>query len=147
MAVRGKPGDQFVTLYRGLLGTNSDYMEQRQSKGKRDLGIHWSTDPDVAYNFAVGNDFGGVPMMGEEDPSGVVIAAKVHKRHILDPESGEWDDYADAHGIFDPGHSEQEKTLRKGAIVHVEKMSNVRQTDNGIEETLVNPKSSRGWRA
>jgi hypothetical protein len=145
MAVRGKPGDQFVTLYRGLVGTTPEEVEQVKAKGKP-LGIHWTKNPNVAYNFAVGNTPSGYPdndVLEVYDPEGVVIAAKVHKRHILDPDSSEWSDYSDAYSIFGPNSDEEESTLRKGAIVHVEKMSHV-SADN---ERLVDPQTRRGWRA
>lgn len=139
MAIKGNKGNQFVTLYRGLMGVSPEEV------GQKGLGSHWTADPHVAYGFAT-DEFAGVDDPEREDVDmtpGTVIQAKVHKRHIIDPESEEGEGWVDFHGVLGPGHYEQEHTVRPGAIVHVQKMSHV----DDRNERLVTPKSRRGWRA
>lgn len=126
MAAKDSLGNQFVTLYRGLVGVTPEEV------GQKNLGAHWSVDPNVAYRFAT-DEFFNVD-------DGTVIQAKVHKRHIVDPESEGWGGWGDG---LDEFGNEQEHTVHPGAIVHVEQMRHV--TDYG--ERLVTPKSRRGWRA
>lgn len=139
MAIKGNKGNQFVTLYRGLEAVTPEQV------GQKGLGPHWTVDPNIAYNFATGKDVWGNSHWDEEEyPSvGTVIQAKVHKRHIIDPESEEGEEWAMGENVLGPNNIEQERTVRPGAIVHVEQMSHV--TDDN--ERLVTPKSRRGWRA
>lgn len=141
MALRGKPGSQFVTLYRGLAGTTPEEVT------KRDLGPHWTVDPEIAYNFATSRDVWGThhhdAWDDEDAPHGTVIRAKVHKRHIIDPESEEGKDWMAGENVLGPENIEQERTVRPGAIVHVEEMGHY--TDD--KERLVKPQTRRGWRA
>ena len=139
MAVRGKPGDQFVTLYRGLAGVTPEQV------GKRDLGPHWTASPEIAYNFATSRDVWGTrdwDVDDEDSPQGTIIRAKVHKRHIIDPESEEGREWSMGENVLGPENIEQERTVRPGAIVHVEEMGHY--TDDN--ERIVKPQTRRGWR-
>lgn len=142
MAAKESLGSQFVTLYRGLAGVTPEEVS------KRDLGPHWTTDPNIAYNFATSRDVEGTYHHDawddlEEPPSGTIIRAQVHKRHIIDPESEEGREWRMGENVLGPENIEQERTVRPGAIVHVEEMGHY--TDDN--ERLVKPQTRRGWRA
>jgi hypothetical protein len=133
-------GPQFQRLYRGLYGVSSSEV------GRRDLGAHWTTDPNIAYNYATGRDVeGNPPEYDEESPmSGTVVSALVHRRHIVDPESKEGQGWQDFHAVLGPDHVEREKTVRPGSIVHVQEMIDV---DDDADTTSIEKMSGRGWRA
>lgn len=115
-------------VHRGLnLGLASDDDVERlhadpvgylQSHGYRphETGIHWSTDPYTAHNFALAHE-------DDEDDAtphthGVILHGRVDPEHVVQHGTPEWQDYADQHEIFDGGH-EQERTVRTGAPVHI----------------------------
>ena len=133
--------DLFVTLYRGLAEVTPKDIEQKN------LGSHWSVDPNIAYNFATSRDVeGSHDWMGfdkESSPHGTVVTAKVHKRHIIDPESEEGERWHWEMGALGHGNIEQERTVRPGAIVHVQGMHHA--TEDGTRFTPT--RSRRGWKA
>lgn len=97
---------------------HADPVGYLQSHGYRphETGIHWSTDPYTAHNFALAHE------EDEDDETphthGVILHGRVVPEHVVQPGTSEWQDYADQHEIFDGGH-EQERTVRTGAPVHV----------------------------
>lgn len=119
-------GQQWVRLYRGLANTSPDTVDSSR------LGIHWTTDPNIAYNFATNRDAWGWSHHDEElpDPEGTVIEALVHRRHIIDPESQEGQDLHDWAGVLSPDSPEQEKTLRDKATVHLQRMHYINEETN-----------------
>jgi hypothetical protein len=131
---------QFRTLYRGLYDVHPSEIDTTQ------VGAHWTVDPSIAYNFATGRDVEGYVPDSEEFPmQGTVIEAKVHRRHIIDPESAEGESWHDLMGVFDHDSIEQERTVRPGAIIHPQKMAFINEDEN--TESLVTPERRRGWRA
>lgn len=134
--------NQFLTLYRGLHGVSPEEVE------RTNLGSHWTVDHNVAVSFATGDYLGVTDESGEpnfDDPSpsaGTVIRAKVHKRHIVDPNSPEGEEWQDM-GVTGPDHYEQERTVRPNAIVHVEDLFHVTDEDT----RRVAPPFRRGWKA
>lgn len=109
-------GPQFVTLYRGLEGVSPDMLDKGQ------MGMHWTPKYDVARSYA--NAENSYSNEDFDEHGGVVVEAKVHKRHIIEPGSEEWEKVAGRSGVFDRDESgwgswEQEHSIRPGAPVHV----------------------------
>lgn len=139
-------GQQWVRLYRGLHMTDPEHVEAHPKV----IGSHWSSNSDIAYNFATNRDIEGYPHYdwGDEDPipmKGTVVEALVHPRHIIDPESDEGQDWQMHSEVFGPDHSEQERTVRPGAPVHVQKLHYF-DDDNETSRT-VKPTKRKGFRA
>lgn len=135
-----------MRLYRGLHATSPEHIE----KHYKGIGPHWSVDPNVAYNFATYRDATGYPHwdVGDEDPipmAGTVIEALVHKRHIIDPESDEGQDWQHGEAVLGPESHEQERTVRPNAVVHIQKMHYF--DDDNDKYRTVNPQKLRGYRA
>lgn len=107
-------GKQFVQLYRGLEGITPSTLDAHQ------MGPHWTTDYDVARNFA-GVDW--------EDTEGTIVGAKVHKKHIIPVGSQEHDNIKDRWGIADSdeplGRLEKEHTVRSGAPIHITEITHI----------------------
>lgn len=129
-------GQQWVRLYRGLAQTTPEQINRKE------IGNHWSVSPDVAYNFATNRDAEGwahdeyFDDMEDYSPSGTIVEALVHRRHIIDPNSEEGDDWASMHSVFGPEHSEQERTVRPDATIHIQKLHYVDEGKN--EERTIN---------
>jgi 8-oxo-dGTP pyrophosphatase MutT (NUDIX family)/GNAT superfamily N-acetyltransferase len=135
-AIEAHP-DSYRTLYRGLHFGEIEphkiddfhkdpqkYMRENQPKN---VGIHWTDSADSAYNFATNRDPEGWAHEGDPDEEqghlhGAILEARVHPRHIIDPESEEGQDYAMSDAILGPEHAEQETTVRGDARVHVHKI-------------------------
>lgn len=110
---------RWATLYRGVAGVTPESLDLTK------VGSHWTSDPNIAYNYAHGRDVEGYPSEYLDDDSpeqGVVLQAKIHRRHIIDPSSSEGESWQFMHGVLDPGHIERERTVRPNAPVHIEKM-------------------------
>lgn len=132
-------GPQFVTLYRGL------YAVTPEEVSKTELGAHWSPDVNVAYRFATGRDSEGNPPdidFGDVPMAGTVVEAKVHRRHIIDPESSEGQGWQDFSAVLGPDSNEQERTVRPKGIVHIQKMHYVDDATN-TDRMVKMPKGSR----
>ncbi len=130
-------GPQWVRLYRGLHATTPEHL---QSANLRGIGSHWSASPDVAYNFATGRDLSGTFHYQDEDDvpaSGTVVEALVHPRHIIDPNSDEGQEWQMGESVFGPEHSEQERTVRPDATVHVQSLHYFDDDKNEYKETKV----------
>lgn len=118
MAAHENLSDQFVTLYRGM-PVHPDRVDYDR------LGRHWTADLGVAKDFATPMSF-----KGAYDPSeghGTVFEATVPHSNIIQPHTKEWEelgggDYSSGTGIFEPGHSEHERTLRDKSAVKVGKV-------------------------
>lgn len=129
-------GPQFIQLYRGLHGVTPEDVETKQ------IGPHWTPDFNVAYNFATYRDVDGNPhwdaLEYDDMPlSGTVVEALVHRRHIIDPESEEGHDWQMGEAVLWPGHPEQERTVRPGATVHVQKMHHFDDDNDKYTEVKV----------
>jgi hypothetical protein len=142
-------GPQFVTLYRGLSNVSPDEVKTT------DVGPHWSRSHEVAYNFATDRDVEGWPhddgIVGDMDDVnsryGTVIEAKVHRRHIIDPESQEGQDWQGFAAVQHSGSQEQESTVRPGAPVHVLRMHLYDEDNANNEKTIVNDPFRRRFKA
>lgn len=140
MAAKDNLSSQFVTLYRGLNRVRPEEISQRG------LGSHWTPDLSVASHFAFGSH-SDYESSGEPE-QGTIVEAKVHKRHIIQPESEEWQGWNEGEQVFGPEHPEQEHTVRPGGIVHVTNMWDVGEDENYRNiERQVKPQHWRGWRA
>jgi len=99
-----------------------------ENLNRRQMGIHWTQSHESAYNFATDRDPEGWAheSYGDEgdegEPFGVVMSARVHPRHVLEPGSQEHEDYSMMNAILGEGHPEQETTVRGGARVHSRQM-------------------------
>jgi hypothetical protein len=80
-----------------------------------------------------------VPMMG------TVVEALVHPRHIIDPDSDEGQDWQHGEAVFGPEHSEQERTVRPGATIHVQSLHHF--DDDNDKYRTVKPVKRKGFRA
>lgn len=113
----------FVAVSRGLAQVRPDQVDTRQ------LGPHWTTEPEVAWNFALSRDFDGTVNWAAYDDSddeplhGTVVHGLVHKRHIIKSGTEEFDDWAGGEGVFGPNGPEREQTVRPGAPVWVQGMN------------------------
>lgn len=145
MAASDHIGQQFVRLYRGLHSTSPEHLEKHPTG----IGPHWSKSPEVAYNFATYRDFSGTPHWNAEDDAipmaGTVVEALVHKRHIIDPDSDEGQDWQHGEAVFGPEHSEQERTVRPGSPVHVQRMHYF--DDDNDKYRSATPMRRKGYRA
>jgi hypothetical protein len=124
-------GGQFadhVKVYRGLNEVAPHEVDYDK------LGSHWSHDPEVAYNFAKGQPL-GYPDEFDDDGeiTGTVLAGLVHRDHIIDPDSDEFDGWRDIEAVQGPDSHEQEATVRPGSPVHLTEFSHVRYSDEGGE--------------
>lgn len=110
-------GPQFkghVKVYRGLGDVSGDQVDFSK------VGRHWSTEEDVAMEFA---DSGNP---ADKDKPAVMLEGYVHPKHILDPEGRT----ARSMGA-DPDFGEEEVTVRKGAPVHVVAMTEWEKQNRG----------------
>ena len=141
-----------VKVYRGVANA---YLDK-----KNNIGIHWTSDPTVAFNFSRGVPAGGIPAphtlvpdattgpvlsdrwdksltpKKEESYSrpGVVYEGYVHRNHILVPGTDEHYNYSDAYDIYGPEHDEQEVTLRHGSPIHIVRQHLIgRQFSGGLD--------------
>jgi len=124
--------DQFVTVYRG----RSRYWGWESPKTEKDLrglGMHWTSDLGVARHFAGGwNDFDGEPdhKTGKRshELGGHVLYGRVHKQHIVDRGTPEWEWLSHNHAIIEDDGTDTEKeiTLRKQAPVEITGLEEVR---------------------
>lgn len=119
-----------MRLYRGISEIAPDYVDTSH------IGEHWTTEPVIAKSFATdGFDTG--------DRSGTVIEALIHRRHRIDPSSEEMRYWKEHHGVMSPDSPEQEHTIRPGATVHIQKMTQV-NADTGEENEVKVPRWARG---
>jgi hypothetical protein len=113
-------GQQFkdhVTIYRGLHG-----VEDFTHDVAKNLGNHWSTDPDVARDFASNNTaiYDWHQDHEENGRPGLIVKAQVHPKHIVDPYSKEGDWWHMETGVLPPGENEEaEHTVREGSPVRI----------------------------
>lgn len=139
-------GPQFVTLYRGLVNVTPGEVKAAQ------VGPHWSRSPEVAYNFAMDRDVEGFShedegIRDEGTRFGTVVEAKIHRRHIIDPNSEEGRGWAEGDAVFGQDHPEQERTVRPNAPVHVLKMHHFDDVDPSKDTTIVNNPLKKRYRA
>lgn len=143
------PGNETMKLYRGLnfgedfktyvLG-DGEYDRANQSallrevfRGRNNSGWHWSTDMDVAYNFALDNDLDG---WANSDPGyekviwGVVVEAEVPRSSILRHPDDDPDDFYGG-DVFEYDHPEREVPLKDGAPFHVTYAAIVARDEDG----------------
>lgn len=92
----------------------------------RNVGIHWTTDLNMAKAFAAG-DF--EPDFHDGTAGGHILEAQVDPAHVVQPGTDEWKQVAAAHDILDEG--EGEVTVRRGAPVNVTGLYSVETTTPG----------------
>ena len=95
-----------VPVYRGLQGSH---------KVEKPLGIHWSSNPQVATNFSELN----IPRLPGDTTKSILLAGKVHPAAIINPKSKEGRKVVAERQIW-PGSNEKELTIRPGATVLVD---------------------------
>jgi hypothetical protein len=118
-----------LTIHRGLPRGHKtpDELECLHSSPldlvPRRAGWHWTTDPEVADQFAFG---GPAPehvrrWMAENDSwaIGCVLTAQVGREHVVEKGSREWDAFSDQDGVLPDSFGEAEVTVRPGAPVHL----------------------------
>lgn len=133
-------GEQWQKLYRGLLGVSPDQVNTKE------VGPHWTTDPNIAMYFATGRDVQGNLHWNheeEENLSGTMMEAMVHRRHIIDEASDEGREWSGGENVLGKNSIERERTVRPGAIIHPSRMFSV-SSELDLVET---PVTHRGWRA
>jgi hypothetical protein len=129
----------FHKVYRGITTGYFDEDEKPAKPAKIDkknLGIHWSSDPDVARGFAE-NDSLFSDNVEDMSSSGSTFHALIHDKDIEDindPEVAKrlWTE----HGVYGPDDQEHEEevTAKKGSPVlvqHVEGFKYPNLTDSG----------------
>lgn len=156
---------QFETVYRGLgfgEGEHADvermhadpvgYLHQ-QGRTYRRAGIHWTDHPGSAENFALDRDPEGWAHEGfgddDDEPGhehGVILHGSVSSRHVVQPGTKEWENYAMGNAIFDRSHPESETTVRGGRKVRVSHVTAVSVDPDGFQRETTVP-YRRNWRA
>ena len=109
-------GPQFVHLYRGLADVEPDDVNYDK------LGIHWTADPRVADRFT-----------RWKGDSGVVIKARVEKRHLITPEHPNWKELQVKHSIFGPNSAESEYTVSSGSPIRIKRVYHIPEDDYMFE--------------
>lgn len=109
-------------------------------------GIHWTDDPNSAYNFALGRDPEGyaAESWGSYDDDegnidvGLVLEAQVPDQGVLDRDSQEFEDYAFSDAIIDYS-IEREVTVRDATKLDLTQVIIVWSTSDGMEQERVVP--------
>lgn len=134
-----------VTLWRGLyFGGIDDHEEAAAIRANPTryvdvntsrAGIHWTDDPNSAYNFALGKDPEGwyVHEIEGVGTYGVVIEAAVSQEHTVDPHSDDWDDFAFGSAVLDY-RIEREVTVYPGSPINPARAALVMVVDGREEE-------------
>lgn len=91
-----------VTVHRGLEGTNHPDTSQ--------LGSHWTTDYDVAKNFANHGD--NLDVYGTPAEKGVIVSGTVQPKDTVDHDTPEGKSWAFDTGILPSDSHEKEVTVR-----------------------------------
>lgn len=117
--------NRYVLLHRGFYDKTMKEIDINR------LGVHWVSDehPGAAWNFAQ-SEFG-------EQNRGVVVSGFVHRRHLMDPESDDYEQWINTgEGSYEPEH---ETPLRPGTPVHI-----IKSTDAYSGKERVYKKPLRG---
>jgi len=145
-----EPGPQFIKLYRGINFSGREYDPKKGNNVKKSrdvnvdrVGIHWTDRRDSAEKFVAGN--------------GTIVTAYVNKKHIVNRDTPEHEEYAKKHRIYayDEGDyslnaksgtgsvlpREYEVTVRKDAPVHI--MSSTEVTTGKTDRGRVRRKTKR----
>ena len=118
-------GSGMVHVWRGLDNVHPDEITENPNG----LGIHWSTDKQVAKRFAEDEFYAKEQGL---EPSGILLHGRVHKDNIVVPHTEEWEELSDTHDILPPAEShEEEATIRRGSPVHIDEVEHV--TDSGYK--------------
>jgi hypothetical protein len=107
-------GRQFVNVYRGMAAHPDEVNYGR-------LGIHWTTDPSIAHEFAI-----------TRKNEGTILEAKVPVEHVVQKGTDEWNRYDEVAAMSGGGDTESEITLRRGAPVTVQKITHVKREPKTI---------------
>jgi hypothetical protein len=102
---------QPLKVYRGLAYTDEPNTEK--------LGMHWTTNPNVAHDFASDEPYWKDTEDDEPAPKGIVLEAEVRPEHEIQPGTPEHDDVMDSDAVIGPSHYERERTIRPGAPIRV----------------------------
>jgi hypothetical protein len=119
-------GDYSEEEVRGVMKDPHRFLHENLNR--QQMGIHWTANVNSAYNFATNRDPEGWAHEGdpfEEDegePFGVVMSARVHPRHVVEPGTEEHESYSFGSAILHEEHPEQETTVREGGRVHSREM-------------------------
>lgn len=140
MSAHENLSDQFVTVYRGR--THYDrYKIPKNQESLKGLGMHWTTDIDVARHFAGGwnlSDWPSDHRTGKKatEMGGHVLYGKVNKEHVIKPNTPEWNRIATQHSVMEPeDNHEKEQTLREGAPIQITGVERVRNKPKVNENT------------
>ena len=139
-------GPQFITLYRGF------HDKSRIDIDTDNLGVHWTPNRSVAETVSLGIDPHDPDPNANDDLSsvGTVLEARVHRRHIISPDSQELKDLMKSRNaeIFtdenvpEANEVEQEHTVRPGSPVHIVAAHTVLGAETG--NTKTHTRSYRG---
>lgn len=102
---------QPLKVYRGLAYTREPDTSH--------LGPHWTTDPNVALNFAADNH-----ELSDEGPApqGIILEGEVHPEHEVRPGTKEFEGAVDTEGVIgNENNPEQERYIRPGAPIRITK--------------------------
>lgn len=114
--------DQFLTVYRGR-SHFWDWKEPQTEEDLKGLGMHWTTDLNIARHYASGlNDPEYVDEeTGKSAPEmgGHVLYGRVDRKHVVQPYTDEWNILSEHHAILEPDSGDKEVTLRENAPVQV----------------------------
>lgn len=111
-------GRGLVTLYRGL-NRHPDDVDMKN------LGSHWSTDYEVAKNFATAGM--GIPVTGKDRSHGTIVQATFDARDVVPEGSDEHNNWyegggSEGMGTYGFNSDEKEITIRRGAEPDIDKV-------------------------
>ena len=111
-------GKGTITLYRGL-NRHPDNVDMK------DLGVHWTTDYEVAKKFATSGM--GLPKVGKDRSHGTVVQATFSPDDIVPEGSDEHTDWyegggSEGLGTYGLNSDEKEITIRRGAEPDIDKI-------------------------
>jgi hypothetical protein len=111
-------GRGIVTLYRGLNRHPDDVNMD-------ELGTHWSTDYEVAKQFATAGM--GLPNLNKDRSHGTIVQATFNQADIVPEGSTEHKNWhegggSDGMGTYGLDSSEKEITIRRGAKPDIDKV-------------------------
>lgn len=111
-----------ITLYRGINRHPDDVNMD-------DLGTHWSTDYNVAKDFATSGM--GLPNLGKDRSHGTIVQATFHHSDVVPEGTAEHTNWYEGGGnegmgTYGLNSSEKEVTIRRGAIPDIDKVHHLK---------------------
>ena len=127
---------KYVRLHRGFAGMHHNQIDTTA------LGQHWVGDSTahIADGFAT-DQFKTGDVYNDESHRGTVLVGFVHKRHIMEPDTEEYEKWANTG--YGAVASEEEVPLRPGTPVHLVNATNYRVSGRDTYVPFKKPRRGR----